>query len=426
VTGRLAFQSGIKNGFPQETYLELAVQYANTGMNEEAIKVLELAPAYPTVYYWLAYLYRNISKNKAEEYLNKAETISPWLVFPFRPETMPVLEWAEQQHHSWKTVYYTALIQWNNNNLMEAKGLFERCGNEPTYAPFYISRGILLSDDLIKRDDVQKDYTKAILLDPKEWRTWHALSSFYEKEGSFSKQLDVAKKAYERFSTNPVISIDYSKSLLNVKKPKECIDVLNKVLIFPQEGAREGREIFEMANIAMALTNIEHQNFKEAVKYLDKAKQFPENLGSGKPYNPDYRMEDYLLAFCERKMGEEQRSLNYFQNIIDYSSDTERFNSTKNVTANYIALIVMDKLGKEKQAADLLEGWNHSLDSLSKWGISAEKFSLPIKWVYTKYNNPSADIKVLENEIIGIGKESQFTLFLRAFELAEEKGKPNE
>jgi len=426
VTGRLAFQSGIKNEFPQETYLELAVQYANTGMNEEAIKVLELAPAYPTVYYWLAYLYRNISKNKAEEYLNKAETISPWLVFPFRPETMPVLEWAEQQHHSWKTVYYTALIQWNNNNLMEAKGLFERCGNEPTYAPFYISRGILLSDDLIKRDDVQKDYTKAILLDPKEWRTWHALSSFYEKEGSFSKQLDVAKKAYERFSTNPVISIDYSKSLLNVKKPKECIDVLNKVLIFPQEGAREGREIFEMANIAMALTNIEHQNFKEAVKYLDKAKQFPENLGSGKPYNPDYRMEDYLLAFCERKMGEEQRSLNYFQNIIDYSSDTERFNSTKNVTANYIALIVMDKLGKEKQAADLLEGWNHSLDSLSKWGISAEKFSLPIKWVYTKYNNPSADIKVLENEIIGIGKESQFTLFLRAFELAEEKGKPNE
>lgn len=78
-----AFQAGIQNEFPQETYLEVAVQYANTGMDDEAIKVLELAPAYPTVYYWLAYLYRNTSKQKAEEYFNKAEAISPWLVFLF-------------------------------------------------------------------------------------------------------------------------------------------------------------------------------------------------------------------------------------------------------------------------------------------------------------------------------------------------------
>ena len=420
-TGRTAFQSGIQNEFPHETYLELAIQYANTGMYEEAIKALELAPAYPTVYYWLAYLYRNTSKQKSEEYLNKAVAISPWLVFPFRMETMPVLEWARQQRHSWKTVYYSALIQWNNNNLIKAKELFERCGSEPDYAPFYTSRGILLSDDKTKQDDVLKDFKRAILIDPKEWRTWHALSCFYESNGSFSEQFENAKTAYQRFLSNPVISVDYARAMLNVKRPKECIDVLNKTLILPQEGAREGHEIFEMANIALALNNIEQKKHKKAVEYLEQAKQFPEKLGAGKPYDPDYRLQDYLLAYCAKQLGDEQKSMQCYRNIIDFSSDHERFNSAINSTSNYIGILVLDKYGKEKQATELMEGWKHFQDSLSTWHISDFKMSPQMEWVMAKHYNNSTDTKALESKITGAGKESQFTLLLRALKLVEEK-----
>ena len=51
-----AFTSMIRNELSHETYLELALGYVNLGLNEEAIKVLEVAPSYPIVYYWLAYL----------------------------------------------------------------------------------------------------------------------------------------------------------------------------------------------------------------------------------------------------------------------------------------------------------------------------------------------------------------------------------
>ena len=425
-TGRSAFQAGIQNEFPHETYLEIAVQYANTGMNEEAIKLLDMAPAYPTVYYWLAYLNRNNSKQKVEEYLNKADAISPWLVFPFRLETIPVLKWAEQQRHSWKTVYYSALIQWNNNNLIEAKELFDKCGNESDYAPFYISRGILLSDDQLKQDDVLEDFKRAILIDPKEWRTWHYLSSFYERKGSFSEQFDNAKKAYRIFSSNPVISIDYAKALLNVKKPKECNDVLKTTVIFPQEGAREGHEIFEVANIMLALNSLEQKKYKEAVKHLERAKQYPENLGAGKPYNPDYRLIDYLLAYCEKESGDEQKSLENYMNIIDFSSDPERFNSARNPGANYITVLVLNEFGKEKQAADLMEGWKNYRDSLSTWQISNTRISPQMEWVLTKYNDHSADTKALEEKIKGTGRENQFTLFLRALEIVERKRNLNQ
>ena len=60
-----SFKDLIRNELPHETYLELAVEYVNLGLEDEAIKVLEQSPSYPTVYYWLAYLHRNDSEEKS-------------------------------------------------------------------------------------------------------------------------------------------------------------------------------------------------------------------------------------------------------------------------------------------------------------------------------------------------------------------------
>ncbi len=420
VNKRSEFQSGVKNEFPHETYLELAIQYVNAGLYDDAINVLELAPEYPTVYYWLAYLYRNSSGQKSGEFLRKAEAISPWLVFPFRLETIPVLEWAEQQHHSWKTVYYSGLIQWNKNNLNKAKELFEKCANEPDYGPFYISRGILFNDDSSK-DYALTDFKKAVQINSGEWRSWHALSQYYEKRGYFSKEFDNAKKAYLKFTSNPFLSIDYSRALLNAKKPEQCIEVLNNTFIFPQEGAREGHDIYEMAHIAAALDRIEQKKFEEAVKYLEKGKQFPENLGVGKPYDPDYRVLDFLLAHCEETLGNEPKSMEHYQSIIDYSANPELFNTAVNASSNFIPVLVLGKFGKEKQASDLIEGWKHYQDSLSTWHISDEKVPIQMEWVLAKNKDPLADTKALENEIIGVGNESQFALLLRILGLVDRK-----
>ncbi len=421
-----AFQAGIQNEFPQETYLELAVQYANTGMDEEAVKVLELAPAYPTVYYWLAYLHRNISQQKTKEYLNRAEAMSPSMVFPFRPETGMVLEWAARQHHSWKADYYAALVQWNSNNIMKAKELFLKCGNGPDYAPFYTSRGILFSDDNFKQSDVLADFKKAVVMDPKEWRTWHELGSFYEAHHQFESLYGNAKDAYRLFPSNPVISVDYAKALLNNKKPKECIDILNKTLILPQEGAKEGHELVELANIALALDYMELNNYKAATKYLVNSKQYPEKLGEGKPYDPDYRLQDYLIAYCAKQLKDKKMAAQCYQNIIDFSNEPDRFNSPRNAAANYLSLLVLNEQGHKNQADELLKSWQHFQDSLSVWHISNSGESTQMQWVLTKIKDPVADIKALKNNNKLSGPVSNFTLFLRALELVEEKRRLNQ
>jgi tetratricopeptide (TPR) repeat protein len=388
-------------------------------MNDEAIKVLELAPVYPTVYYWLAYLYRNTSKQKSEEYLNKAEAISPWLVFPFRTETMPVLEWAWEQRHSWKTVYYSALIQWNNNNLMKAKELFEKCGNEPDYAPFYISRGILFSDDKTKQDDVQKDFKRAILIDPKEWRTWNSLSSFYEKNGSFSEQFDNAKKANQIFSSNPVIGIDYAKALINSGNFRECIKVLDRVNILPQEGAREGHDIYELANLSMAVELLEREKYREALKYVNNSKNWPENLGAGKPYEPDIRFQDYISAYCYTQLRDQKQADNYSDQIINYS--LEHWGPAGEPANIYIANQVFNDHGKHHEAILTMENWKTEQDSLRDWKISPGSSAPKAQWVLAKYRREEEKAEKLEKEISSVSTENRFRLFLKTMSIINMK-----
>ncbi len=124
-----SFTSLIRNELPHETYLELALAYANLGLDDEAIKVLEQSPAYPLVYYWLAYLYRNSSEEKCRMYLNMATEMSPFLVFPYRLETIPVLTWAAERDPSWKSKYYLGLIYWHILRNEKAEEMFELCGD---------------------------------------------------------------------------------------------------------------------------------------------------------------------------------------------------------------------------------------------------------------------------------------------------------
>ncbi len=418
---RAEFQAGIQNEFPQETYLEVALQYVNVGMNNEAIELLEMAPPYPTVYYWLAYLYRNTSAKKSKEFLTRAEAISPNLVFPFRPETLEILQWARDYDSSWKLFYYAGLIQWNNNNLSEAKELFKRCGNAPDYAPFYITRGILFGDDAENKKDALSDLEKARSMDAGEWRAWHALTDFYETNGSSIAQLENSNKAYLRFAANPVISIDYAKALLNSNKPKESISVLKRTLVLPQEGAREGHEIFALANTALALNNIEEKKYKTAITNLTDAKAYPENLGSGMPFDPDYRLLNFLLAYCEEQIGNKEKAMTYYNDIINYSADPDRFNDAGNPIENYISLLVLKKFDRQYKADALMKGWIKFEDSLNTWHISATRLSPQMKWVVAKYNGQPETATGHKTNIAQSGNVTRFSLFLKALEFINSK-----
>ena len=86
------FQSMIRNELPHENYLEMALYYVKLGLNGEAAKLLKHSPEYPTSYYWLAYLLKDDAPQESQEYLRSIANLSPFLVFPFREESIPVFQ----------------------------------------------------------------------------------------------------------------------------------------------------------------------------------------------------------------------------------------------------------------------------------------------------------------------------------------------
>jgi hypothetical protein len=193
----------------------------------------------------------------------------------------------------------------------------------------------------------------------------------------------------------------------------ECLKVLANVNVLPQEFANAGQGIYEKANLVIALDLLEKKKFKKAITYVNNSREWPENLGSGKPYEPDTRLQDYIAAHCEMQLGNNVSAENYFQQIIDFSLKHWR---DRGDPANiYIATRILDAQGKTQASEAFLKNWKIEQDSLRDWRISGGSSSPEVQWVLAKYNKEEEKAKKLEAGILARQSESsKFGIFLRA------------
>jgi Tfp pilus assembly protein PilF len=299
-----AFRSMIRNEMPHESYLEIAAYYVNLGLDEDALRLLDVAPDQSEIRYWQAYLLRAKSPEKSESALRKAASLTPYLVFPFRQEAIPVFEWADQtlpgdQPGAWKAKYYLGLIDWGLRREEDARRLLDSVGDRPDYAAFYTSRAFL--GQAADPAQSQKDYEKAFAVDPKDWRNSKRLTAYYASRGMHDKALEVAESAAKQFPKEDVIKVTLARAYMNAGRYHECHATLEHAAILPAEGQSDVYGLFATCQIAMALEGMKQGNYTQAAERLEASKVYPEQLGTGKPADPDYRVQDYLLMLCYQK-----------------------------------------------------------------------------------------------------------------------------
>jgi hypothetical protein len=225
---------------------------------------------------------------------------------------------------------------------------------------------------------------------------------------------------FSHFTENPVVGIAHAKSLLDSKMNNECLEVLANVNVLPQEFANAGHSIFEKANLTIALDLIEKKKFKKAITYVDLSREWPENLGSGKPYEPDTRLQDYIAAQCEVQLGNPGSAEDYYQQIIDFS--LKHWSDTRDPVNIYLATRVLNAQGKPEKSEALLKDWEIKQDSLRDWRISGGSSSPEVQWVLAKYYKQEEQATKLEAGILARSSEgSKFDIFLRAYKLIDIK-----
>jgi tetratricopeptide (TPR) repeat protein len=288
-------------------------------MEEEALLMLDLAPENPMVEVWQAWLLDRAGwESDAEDKLMQAAEASPDLVFPFRPQMVGLFSWANQIIPSWKWLYYEALICWQHNQLTLAKSLFTSCGMEPDFAPFYLAKAKLFSDE---PSVVKESVEEAYYIDPDSWRTGMEMAKLLVREGHPDKALQTARKNYKTHIDNCVVGLQYANILsLNGKYP-ETIKTLSTLEMLPAEsdkwsGDIDAHSLFRETNIIIALNQMKTGKWKKALAYLTDAETWPENLGWGEPYFPDNRLTQFISAYCHNKLNDKvqyQKSFNYLE-----------------------------------------------------------------------------------------------------------------
>ncbi len=299
---RSRFQALIQNELPQETYLETAMYYVDLGLEGDALRVLETAPEHPTVRYWQAYLLRDKSPERSRRLLEAAAKLSPHLVFPYRAESVPVFQWAAKTlPENWKSNYYLGLVYWGLRRRGDALAVLEQCGQKPDYAAFYLSRAYLEAGSAPGK--ALDDYERARSADEKDWRNWYHLATFQSARGLRAEAMETAAEAARRFPKESTINVLLARTSLNNGRFQQCSAALEDITILPSEGQRDVHDLFSNCLIGQALEQMKQSRFAQTVKLLAASKEYPERLGTGQPYRPDYRVQDHLLAICYDKMG---------------------------------------------------------------------------------------------------------------------------
>ena len=370
---RLAFLNSITNEQPRETFLELAITYFNTGQFEEAEKVLSLCPSNGFVDYWIAYL-RYLQGKDTREYIDRAIKASPAFIFPSRLESANMLAWAREQTSDWKPKYWLALILGDKNRLQESKQLFDSIGEEPAYAPFYAARANLKKEE--QPASAIADLKKAMQIDSSEWRYPKSLAEIYIQQNNFQSALEITSRYYSLHPVNYIFGMLHAKVLLLNKQYLPARQLLSTIHIIPFEGATIGHELQKEANLMLALEYIRTKNFRKALSFIEVARSWPFNLGSGKPYQEDIdeRLEDWLSYYCLSRLGKPSQAKQSLEKILSFSSKTKNGGNNYFSANDLISAWAIEKLESKEDADRWID------DQLSK--SSGDKH---LSWARNKY-----------------------------------------
>lgn len=345
-----------------ESYLSIASFYENTGLYADAISLLSAAPNNPQIFYKTAQLlHLSGQEEKAIEMVKKANAQSPSLIFPHRQSDEELYKWVKTIEKSWKPNYYLAMLLLQFDRKEEAVSLLKACGTDPDFYAFYITRSNYA-------DTAESDLIKATELAPERFVATIALAKYYQKEKRFADAVGSLESFYKKEKNNYYINMQLAKAYLEAGKYTNGIDLMNKIVILPNEGALDGRNTWRECNLRFSIDLIRKKEYTKAIHYITEARRWPESLGVGKPYEDmtDERLEDILEWFCSKQQRKSNADL--LKKIENECTGLE-----PNASSNLISVFAMLHNGNNEKAASFMEAWTKRKpnDKIAKWCMAA-------------------------------------------------------
>jgi len=345
-----------------QSYLELAADYMDWGLWDEAIDILQRpvkskmgsASTYPMVYYYLGYLYEQKGQTeKATEQYRLAVKMPTDYCFPFRFESADVLKAAIKANPSdARAYYYLGNLLYDNQPEKAIEAWKESASLDTTLAVVHRNLGWGYYRHDSNTVKAITSYEKAIACTDRDAGYYLELDDLYERaNASPEKRLRLLEDNHELIAQHKPLLIREIALLIPMGKYDRAIDLLTNNQFYTSEGGgRELHDTYVDAHLLRGLAYMSEKQYEKALKHFQQASEYPDNLAIERPEN-DRRGPQvaYLTATAYTALGQAEQANKLYTQA---AGQEIRFGGSE---ARFYQAMALQELGQKEKADGILK-----------------------------------------------------------------------
>jgi len=345
-------------------YIELSLEYAHAGLWDEAINILSLIDKRihdkgfdnPMVYYYLGYYYQNNGQeSKAFDNFSYAMQQSPDYVFPFRLESIQVLELAKEVNpDDSRAPFYLGNLLFEKQPEMAVKNWELSRDLDNSYSLVFRNLGMAYYRIFNDIPQAIANYERAINLNPDDQRLLFELDVIYAA-GRIDpqKRLSRLQEHHSVIADNNVSDALAREILLLVqlKRYDEALRVLQDNHFKQWEGISKAYGSYVDAHLLLGWNHMDAGRYDQALNHYLEAKEFPKNMMVAEPYRGGRLCEVYYhLGVIYELLDESEKADESYRTAIARRLDSQLSDN------HFYRAKALQKLGKEREAMEIYDG----------------------------------------------------------------------
>ena len=339
----------------EQLFLELATDYLNCGFWEEAIDVLSRLDisevkegnTYPLIYYYLGYLWdKKGDSHKSSQFYQRASKMPVDYCFPFRLETIKVLE------HAYKTNPDDAKAHYYLGNLFydlqpeRAIQEWEKSRDlDDSFYLVYRNLGFAYNDTEKNVEKSIASYEKSIALNDQDPKIYYEQDILQQKAG-YSPEERLAGKSIETMMKRDDILSRSIGLFVQVEEYDKAIQIMSTHHFNTWEGGGSIHDVYVDAYLLRGLKRQREKKNREALEDFIAALDYPENLEVERPLNDIQATRAlYLIGNAYESQGNKTKAREYYSKVLEIKAGESHF--------MFYQGLAYQKLGKNDKASQI-------------------------------------------------------------------------
>jgi tetratricopeptide (TPR) repeat protein len=359
-------------------FLEYALDYAHAGLFEEAIQFLSLCESdYALVPYYLGWFASQAGDvEKARTYFETGEAGKPDYVFPNRVEEVLILETAIQLNpDDAKAHYYLGNFWYDKRQFSEAIQLWETSVElDDTFPTVHRNLALAYYNKLNDPVRALQSLEKAFSLDTTDARVLMELDQLYKKlNKGHSERLKILEQHLPLVEQRDDLYLERITLYNQLGDYEKAQDLIGAYQFHPWEGG-EGKVVgqYLICHLELAKEAIEEGAYEKALCFLEKAENYPSNLGEGKLAGAQENDIHYWKGVAYDMLNQSENAIRYYRLATEGISEPVQaifYNDPQPDKIFYQGLAWI-KLGEREKAAEIFQrlidfGHSHIKDEIT-------------------------------------------------------------